>query len=469
VNPLANKQNNTVLILLALLLVPYLLISIYCQPIADDFTYSIRGKENPLWPTLQYEYMHWNGRYFSNILVLLNPLAFDSIGIYKFIPIVLILATLASFLLFVYALCYEQLSKKIMVIISLILTLLYLYQMPIISEGIYWYTGAVTYQGGNILLLFFIALFILSNKGKYILRRKVVHHIVSGLLLVCTIGSNEISMLMSCSILLFTTVLLWLNKSVHFRTALLFLLLALICSAAVYLAPGNDFRESLSAEKHHFFHSLFYSAAQTARFSFKWIASLPLLAMSILYYFVHKENLLKIALFKHSFHVKPIYSLLSLLMVIFISVFPAYWTLGILGQHRTLNIAYFLFLILWFINLSVWFNRYKNALERLHITTTQRKLLVISSIIMLVISKNGYAVVSDLISGKAASYNEQMNERLSIMQQSIKSKGDTIYLDELKNRPQSIFVLDINDNPEHWSNKGYSIYFKLENKKVMKK
>ena len=42
-----------------------------------------------------------------------------------------------------------------------------------------------------------------------------------------------------------------------------------------------------------------------------------------------------------------------LLFVIFFSSFLPYWVSGILGQHRTLNVAYFMFIILWFSTITV--------------------------------------------------------------------------------------------------------------------
>ena len=433
---ISTNKNYLFLLVLIVILIPYLLLSAYCSPIADDFTYSLRGKENPLFATLQHDFFHWNGRYFSNILVLHNPLVFDSLTGYKLIPVVLILLTLLSFHLFVYALSHEYLKKIEILTISLLLTVLFLYQMPLISEGIYWYTGAVTYQSGNFALLIFASLLILHYKRKFLFRSSVIHICISVSMLVITIGSNEISMLLCLSLLIILNVLAFLKKLKNKKTLFFFLLLTLTFSSLVFFAPGNHVREGYASEKHLFFKSLFYSLAQTARFTSQWILSLPLLGISVLYYFLHKNVLIKTELFSKSFFLTPLLSLFFLFFVVFISIFPAYWSMGILGQHRTINVAYFSFIVLWFINLSVFFNHFKNKVNKLAPLSPKAELLLIICIVLfLTWSRNSFTAISDLYSGRAEKFNNQMNDRLFMFVASQTGRWRIVRIDTVKGEP----------------------------------
>ena len=84
------------LIGIVLLLLPYLLISVYCNPSLDDYSYAYNGQHYSLFFNCTRDYLNWNGRYFSNILVFLNPMAFDAILVYKAIPVILIVFTFIS-------------------------------------------------------------------------------------------------------------------------------------------------------------------------------------------------------------------------------------------------------------------------------------------------------------------------------------------------------------------------------------
>ena len=457
------------LIALVVLLLPYLILSFFSNPIADDFTYSARGRENDLLATLQYEYFNWNGRYFSNLLVLLNPMAFNSISLYKIAPLVQILSTTLTLGIFVYAIGFNTLKKIEIAIIAFILSLLFLCKMPIISEGIYWYTGAVTYETGNNLLLFFISLVILEHSNKIIFKSMFAHFLFSALILICAIGCNEITMLTSLSFLIIINLVVSVKKLKVNKTLLLYLLIASIFSAVVYFAPGNHVREGFAENKHMLLYSLQYSFLQTIRFALTWVTSPALLSVSLLYMISYHGIFRNIHLFKNSFNVNIIQILLFLFLSIFISIFPAYWSMGMLGQHRTLNIAYFSFILLWFILLTVALNKYERSFNNaIAIFSKHENKIIIAAFLFIMFEKNGYGALSDLFSGSAFRFNEQMNERVSLLESGDKIIGDTVYFEPIKDQPHTLFVLDIKEDCQHWSNKGYSIYYKVD-KKIMKK
>ena len=89
-------------ILLAASLLKYVWLARYCHPMADDWSYAHQGITRDLLPWLQGEYLNWNGRYFSNVLVGKGPLVLglDALWLYRSVPVMLVLLTaVAAFVL----------------------------------------------------------------------------------------------------------------------------------------------------------------------------------------------------------------------------------------------------------------------------------------------------------------------------------------------------------------------------------
>lgn len=447
-----NYHSLIAIIILVVIIFPYFYISQYCNPVTDDLTYAFKGKNPDFWNTYFGEYENWNGRYFSNFLVLINPITFDNFILYKFIPILLIVLTFISLYYLIHQLTQNIFNSKFKIQIALILLLIYLHTMPIISEGIYWYTGAITYQTGIISMVFFLGLLVQFYNENLILKSKLIHGMLIMFLLFITAGCNEVTMAISILLLLFIGLKSFSSKK-NRNSIFIFLLGAILFGCMVYFAPGNENRGDNFEEKHDFFRSLLYSVAQTIRFFTIWLSGGTLLIASLLYYPICKKLSEKISLFKNSFYLSPLMALLISLSFIFISAFLPYWSTGNLGQHRTMNVALFFFILSWFVFLTALYNSHYLKWQNLHpkIITTLFSILCIT----LFFTYNGWNVLHDLYSGNAKSYNEQMNVRY----EKIKNMNEDLYLPLIKIPPKTLFVLDLTDDPNHWQNRSYTVFF----------
>ena len=175
------------------------------------------------------------------------------------------------------------------------------------------------------------------------------------------------------------------------------------------------------------------------------------------------------SLLASSFFMKPWQSLLLIPAVIFIGAFPAYWGTGILGQHRTMNVSYLLFLIIWFVNLTVCFNylsqrnfaiRYKFLLN---LNQTKEIVLISGLILSLFFTGNSYKVLSDILSGRAQNFDIQMDGRYKI----IKNSKDTVFIRTISQPPESIFVSDVSTDTNDWVNRSYGMYFSEPEKTIV--
>lgn len=454
------------LISLLLLFAPYVYISRYTNPVADDFVYGARAEANALSTLLIPEYFNANGRYVSNIFAFLNPIGYHSFFIYKLVPVVLIILILLSTYALVRIMMGKDQSNIESFTISLLFSGLFFYQMPILSEGIYWYSGAVTYQLGTVFMITYLSMLVLFTQGRFFFKSKAFHIVLLTLLLIAGIGFTEIHMI---AFLLFSCISLFIAIKHKLRCKPLFIYLLIITcifSGIMFFSPGNDNRASLFVNNHRFLYSLALACAQTLRFFLEWTASIPLLALSFLYYFLNKKLSENNHLFSVSFYLSPFYSVAMLFVVIFIAVFPPYWATGILGQHRTVNVAYYLFLMMWFINLTVCYNFYKNELPDVQFINRQlQSILLMVTLVALFFSKNGYDILTDIFYGKAQAYDVQMTSRYAQLQ----APADTIYFNPIQDPPKSLFLYDVKEDPADWLNQSYNLYFKCKDKSIIKK
>ena len=393
----------------------------------------------------------------------LNPISpgIEYLPLYRIIPILLILFTVTGFRFFVKTLTQKVFSVMDYWIISLLFTLLFISVMPRVATGFYWYTGSATYQLGSILVLYYLGLLIRYLRKHYLITKRI-HLIINILLLGVIIGFNEIIMIY----LLLFLLTIWLvlarkEKKLKFEGLFVQVVFASLFAAIMFFAPGNEVRGGQFEDRHLLFNSFYMSGLQTVRFGLLWVFSGSLLLISILFINLLPKLNKEIALFRNRFYLNQWEALGILIFIVFMSVFPAYWSTGILGQHRTVNVGCFFFLIFWFITLSIWWNKHDLKIKLTKIAATA--LLIFTGAIF-TFTGNGYHAMFDAMTGRAAYFDDQMNHRIFLIQQAKKESNEPIDIGFMftHNLPKTIFVLDIDTKDEtHWINKGYVQYFEL--------
>lgn len=465
---LYNRKTYVLFVLVALLIVlaPFFILCFYAHPSADDFSFSYSGRYTSFIQGQIDEYMCWNGRYFSNILVVINPIRFHLNSIYQFVPLMMLCVLWLSLYSFIHAVLLHCWSACNKILVASLLLALYLHQLPIVSEGIYWYTGSVIYTIGCASTLYLISLFILYLRRKFIFGKKILHSCLIFLVLVASMGFNEVQTAIILVLTLFFIFLLILEKKRVPLICYAVLFISIICGLILVLAPGNHVRSQFFPQRQLFWHSVTFASAQCLRFAGTWLTSVPLLSSSLLYVVCFRRLSSRSEIIKKSFYLNRFTSGLLLVCPMFICFFAPYWSTGILGQHRTANVAYFFFLPMWFINLSVWYNRAESIISRLSSINKLWQYCLLWGIIILslLVTKNGCYAWGDLYRGRAKQFDLQMTTRYK----SLNIELDTIRLDAIKNPPYMLFVLDITNNPDHWQNHCYNLYFKTETKIVLK-
>lgn len=440
------------------LLIPYLILCFYAHPVADDYSFN---SQSLFWHTQLQLYFKWNGRYSSNFLAMCEPLVLNSFARYRLVAGCLLVLMPISILFMLSSIMGGMVSYLQKILSTYILTAIILALLPSLPEGIYWYSGSVTYILGCIVALFYIGIVIRYDTGRYVINQPF-HFCLCIILLFCAIGFNEVQMFL----LLFGHFILWLNmgKERRFRSfGVIMLLVCVLFALLVFFSPGNHSRGNWYPNSHNIFNSLCMSLLQMGKFFFSWISYAPLLLGSILFAPISLKLSKRSALFQQFGRYNPWNLFLLLGGILFVCIFPAYWSTGILGQHRTLNTACFFFVPAWFVFFHSIYSR-NNLAER--ITQTLKRPMQISLIVLLIVSLlfsgNCGTALIELVTGRVSGFDKEMNNRDMLLMIAKKQGRKAISVPSLQNKPNSLFVTDIKPGYGYFVNGIYAVTFGLE-------
>lgn len=428
-------------------------LTFFIHPSGDDYTYAFLELKSPFYKAYLDEYLLWNGRYLSNIFVLKNPLTFgfNKVWIYRIFVFIIQLTLFYSFFYIINKFIKPS-SLRGRWFLSSSLFVAYLILIPAINEGFYWYTGLATYQLSIIFFLFYLNTLFSKLNYKRIFLLILIQFIVAGF--------NEVSMLYM-NILHLSLLIFRYNKHKNWQRIILFLS-CIVFSSFVYLAPGNDIRSSYFQNvSNQFGYSLLMSFIQIVRFGVILNTGffLFLLVLFFKYQFPHLFSNVKLEKSKNNFFLIPF----IIFLILFFSIFPAYWTTGIMGQHRTVNYAFFFcvpLLCYWYI---LFFYRYDLFFQKIFFRIKNYYVLIF--LISISFSKNFHGVITDIYYSKQTHFDLENNKRysnLNLYHQSNKKKD--IYLKRLNTHPFSISVYDLSEDPNNLANIGYQRYWKIQGK-----
>ena len=419
-------QQKILLMLSAIILVAYALVSFLIFPYADDFTYALKGRLPEFFQTVLEERKTWNGRYISNFILIGSPLNWGGIMGYRLMPLLLLLCSWIG--LFVSIKNFKISSPGFL---SSIILCVILSSLPDTGEGLYWLSGAWTYIPAAILLLLEFSMLFKSDLKK----NNPIQLIV---LILIGSGFNELFGLIS---LLFITVKFLSRKSFFF---LLLLVIQVFLFYYVWSAPGNDYRASMFNNNHELFQSLKLTTLYSIRFVGEWMLN-PLVYL-LGYVFVTEARFnINIPILK-----QPITVISILVLPVIIACFGPIWSTGILGQHRTPNMACFLFFPILFLVIGT------NRDILIKYLKPNQNFIFPLTVIVLLGWKNNYFLLEDFVSGDLLSYSNGLAKRVELLQ-SCESKFCQVPV--LDNPPNTFKVYQLTPNPENWINKSYQLFY----------
>lgn len=451
------KSDNFIIIIGVLSILPLIILSFFNNPNTDDFCYNVKTQDLGYWNAQVYCFNNWNGRFFTTAILTIENLVSGTFIIYKIIPVI-ILSLLFYSIYDLSSLLFINLKKRGHLVFVFYCLVMYLVQMPNISEGIYWLSGTINYQLANILTIFlcsFLIKLIQTNKRKYLVLSIIISVLITGL--------NEISMLLIIFLLGAIFIYKYLiSKKINY-SILIVLIFAIVSSIIVIKSPGNSIRGTNYPKSHQFF------AIKQSIFAFKrnlekW---LPII---ILFTYLYYDYFRKRVDIKQSeiFNVNLVFVAVIVLGILFIGFFTGFWAMGTVLPDRAINTVYFYFLIGFiYLTFVLFFKLKKENIDFISFSKWVKYSLLILVFIRLTDKgtvNNIRFAYSDLLSGRAYIYDLELKSRYELIKN---CKLDTCNVPELTVIPYTIFSMDITNDSTHWSNHCYGSFHKTK-KRIVK-
>lgn len=438
-------------------------LSWFNYPAADDFCFAAKARDLGFFEAQAFWRRHWSGRYTLNAVwtALMTPA--DMVTAYRFPPMILLVSTWLGFSFLLDRMARGQLGKLFSLLLGGIATALFIAGIPDVAQTFYWQGGSITYQLANVLLLFLAGLLAWRETTAKSRGLQILIFWIAGGLTIAIIGANEISLLLTGSILCGGTgYALWTRRNSRaFWIGLV--AIALVAALISILAPGNYQR---------------YSGIETDPMlrPTPWLAALlylPWVVLRILYWLSNLSLWLSgfillittFELARTRFYADGQFRKSFLLLpAVWISLIFLLSAIGFLINHyplpeRAESVIYLLFLIGWppsFVIIAHWLMNNNAGCHDRRRVAPALALLIVS----LLGAPNIFEAYKDAYRGYR--YSQEMQARIADIQKA-KQQGEVdIMVASLSRPPRTLFATDIATDPGNFRNQCLSEYYQVK-------
>ncbi len=335
------------------------ILSFYNHACADDYIALTWNRQFGFIGYQKYVYLHWGGRYVSNILASVFSHHDFLISHYYFHTLLLLTFTLASIYYLISVANRYYVNNSIGFLERITFSALFCVNMdvvyPELATGLFWFSSAITYQTSVILLVLFLGVSVSLYHCEP--KKKPFLFFVLLVLIIITNGTNELAVLLSGVILLLMGIFGKSKLKKWWLSIAVIVLVYVTSFAFTSLAPGN--KERLALFGNTGFHLPYAIAATLFRiFIVYWnIFQSPLFWISLVAIFIYGYNLKgKIVLLK-------IQNINRQRVLIFIASWTVLFSLILLPilvisngsiPDRALNLLAFACILVFFIVSAYW-------------------------------------------------------------------------------------------------------------------
>jgi len=461
-----NKTNLVLLLAILLYGFGYLFIgAFYSVPNAEDLSLSANAKNHGLLFSVIEVLVNYDGRYFTNILQALSPLAFGCISCYKYITVFSIVLPIFCLSFFLSSIA-SHINKIQIFFLSALFVLINYAISPSIVHQIYWMSSSFVYHYSWCFYLLWTGSFIQVLKAKNS-SSKFRWFLLSTLLLVCSMGMNEMFLVINGVSLMAFSFYVWEYAKTDF--AFLWPLLASAALSIVFFLsnPGILKRiHSLETQQSGIrpLDSLAKTVSHFSQELLSYFVYLPfLLPLSLLFIlFFFKELQLKM---KFSF-----YFLLFPFVMLPFALLTFYMPMGFETSipFRIYTTIYFGFLLYSTILVPLYFHSKISSVLQSKKQKFQNYLILVCLLILsasfFMINNNISLLKADFHSGKMKNLDAVSKVRYALIKDS-KNNIDTCWkeatIPALSDTPKSIYHqpdLKANRTEPYW-NQAFEKYF----------
>ena len=412
----------------------FLLISLsfYNQPsITDDFCFGLMGRDFGIFLGAYQYYTGWSDRYFSDLLLHLNPLVFStSFEHFKWVTIILIVLGFLNGYYFLKNVLKLNHNNPNLWSISFISQAVCWYTIPGLFQLFFWFTGHYYYLSFQLAILF-VNVYFYCSKPK--LRITLLSCIIF-----CLIGSSEISMVMFSGIFWpWQLFMAWKQKKIKLETILFFIIWG-ISIGLVLLSPGNKVRAPKQID---YIKGLTESMLNFGMILIIYVKSPLIWVFNLLLFFTidkpKKQYLLSF---------KELLGLLVLFLVSYFFVFiPIAFGLGERGIPNRIQSLILMYLIFGFGYLIVWIKYKVGHLNSSSLAISQISLLVVF-ITLLFFNQNSKQFYDEWRFDKAKKYANENAQRFDLI---LKSKNQQVVIPPIENKNTMFFMEELSTDPKH--------------------
>src|SRR5262249_28332223 len=393
---------------------PYIGLAAFTYPTADDFDFAVNMRLEGYWSAYYNQFVGWSGRFASNLIALANPMATGSVTFYRAVVAILLVLPLPAIYVFIRAVAVGAFDRRTSVLCALGWFGVFLVGQPALGETGYWYTGAVIYALSCVLLLLQAAAFVRAcsdAEARFAGAAAVA-------LIAIVVGMNEIAMLIAVAgYATLTAIAVRRGERRLLVLSLRCLVAATLAAAVVLLSPGHAIRTALYPARHQLAHAAAMTLVQTLRFAAAWATGGALLIATFLFLPLAHRIAARAPSWRRLTTVEVGLLVVAPFALIPLSIFPPYWATGILGQHRTVTVAYAAFLTLWFLAAIALAPRGVIPRELAAVPQPIAAGLAVALVVGVAFTGNGYDVATDLVNGRARAFSRAMAARSETLEQ----------------------------------------------------
>lgn len=435
----------------ALMLLPFLLLSVFAYPTTDDYCFAWSFKNRGFWLHQSFHYLYWSGRYVGNMIMVANPLAFDWWGGHRLTPPLLFLGYAAAAKFFFRELSLRQLSHTTCWALSALFIFTLLVQHPYIPGYFYWYTDT-PYTLADISSLLLLVAFVRyeTRTGEaHPGAARWVNFAAICLLMLFIMGCNELPLVfVLLHVLALNFFSLLHTRRVRWDYAAM-LAVGLVGAGVALLAPGNAVRSNSGLYDAYRRNDLVYTLTQAPPAAVSFILNyLPLVLMASLVLLPVAVRLsrraVEVPMLNRFFGIPPVYAVLIYFGSLLAAFFPTYYAIGQTPPPMPQCVIYFWLVLGWFwlvfVGVFAWERRAQRQPGRFSPLPVALPNFVVAFLVAYLLlsfgsSFNFRSAYSDLFTGRAYRFDQQMKARIALVRS---LPGDTITIPPLQNVPVTI-------------------------------
>lgn len=457
---------------------PFFVFIFFTQPCADDIFYHNYGLTKTTWEFLNHHYNTWTGRYFSNLMMAINPYSLTSdpkfYPVMTFIVVSLFLSCSFFFLWTTLKILNFKISVKEKLAVWLILLALFFHTMPRPADSLYWFAGSSSHLIALSFALLSLSLYFKSFTQSIPIQW--LNYVAITVLSFCIAGSNETIMLQWIFILTFICFYeFYILKKVNFKI-LVPLTVTLIGFGIVFLAPGNKIRAQALNGGHDIVLLLFKPLGLIVETSIRYLSlNLIIVLFGVLPFL--KRNYILIPDFLKSKSSSYLFFIFWL-GLFFLTFVPSVWTMGGLPPRRVLNNTFFMILLLSALILLLqsqnweWLYKLKTKWDQFFPQKIQKITFLLSYLFLF----NHQQAWKDLIN--TPTYLSSQKERSNLIAiaqtkamnpssaQDTRDQRQDLILPPLRYFPSTYFYEDIRTDANDYRNLVFAEFYKLKSVKL---